>query len=280
MFAQLSSAKSSTTFPMFIVDQILPFLQQRGTTFEHGGHNRIDIQEIRASFSTRLVAGRPSQLDLFDLLWRLGQDKTSEQPLRLKLGHCRSCGEAMVYETLDGRVWRIVNPCSRANRPAARAEIEVPSGVLLFHHDLRSFLSPMPDKGWVSEEERHLKGLSADSVPGITALLRFYAREGVLRLPIRAHASLVPTTEGWDLANPGLDKLRRPSPGQRTLISNHDLLMAADSRLAHLFPTALAEAARVPCKPGWYRITVHPDAYEEARRAPVTYASMERVRDC
>lgn len=279
MFAQLSSAMPST-FPRLIIDRITPWLQQPGTTFEHGEHNRIDIQEIRTSFATRLVAGRPSQLDLFDLLQRLSQNRTAGQPLRFKLGHCRSCGEAMTYETHDGRAWRIVNPCSRTNPPLARAVIDVPSGILLFHHDLRALLYPMPEKGWVGEEEHQLKGLSAASVPGITALLRFYAREGALRLPIRAHASLIPTTEGWDLANPGLTGPGATAPGRRPLVSGKNLLMISDSGLALTWPSTLTECVQVPCKAGRYQLTVHPEAYEEAPRTPVTYASLERVGDC
>lgn len=281
MFAQITShLPSARDFPRYLIDKTIPWLQGQGTTFQHQDHNPLDINEIRSSFRDRLISGRPSQQDLFELLWRLSHHAPREKPLRFKLGYCRSCGETMAYETLDGYSWRAVNPCSRAKRLPARAEIDVPSGILLFHHDLRPLLSPMPDKGWVGEERRWLNGLWGDSIPGITALLRFYAQEGALRLPIRSHASLIPTAEGWDLANPGLNGLHRPALGQRQLISGHDVLMIADSCLAHPFPSMLAEATQVPCKPGRYRLTIRPDAYEGVRRTPITYAALSYISPC
>lgn len=285
MFAQMTShPPSAHDFPKYLIDKTLPWLQGQGTTFQHQDHNPLDIDEIRSSFRDRLISGRPSQQDLFELLWRLSNHASREKPLRFKLGYCRSCGEALVYETLDGRRWSGVGSCSRAARLPARAEIDVPSGILLFHHDLRPFLTPIPERGWVGEEEHRLNGLGAESLPGITALLRFYAREGVLRLPIRSHASLIPTTKSrdksWDIADPGLAALHRPATGWRQLISGHDLLMVADSCLAHPFPSMLAEATQVSCEPGRYRLTVRSEAYEGARRAPVTYASLERIGSC
>lgn len=237
-------------------------------------HHRDDLREIERNIFGRLNTRPVNALDMFSLLRRLRDGRELEKSLRLPLGDCRSCGLPMIYETLNGVQWSAVSSCEPVPTLPPRVEIDVPSGVLLFHHDPRAALSPTSGTHWENEEREALGNRASTSANGVIALLRRYALEGLLRLPVRGHASLVDAEGGWHIIDPGIFGKRDSTLNRRTLVTGRRLLFCGDAALFQEPPT---DAAQIRCTPGRYRLTLNRAAYEQSPQFPLLYGHLGLV---
>lgn len=248
-------------------------------TIDHQGHLVRMIPKTARELAVQVCPpSRGALLKSFDLLQRLNGGRHTTEPLSFVFGACSFCGRSPAYETLNGSTWKAALSCDWQEELPIRAEIDVSSGTLLFAKDVRELLSPPPSGGWEQEERRVLGGRAAGSRAGLAALLRLYAIEGALWLPIRSHASLLPANGGWDLFNPGLAGLVKPQPGRVSLVSGSSILMAVDSTLAGPFPSFFANAQKLSCPPGRYRLDLDPKAYE-GPGGPLTYAHLKQAEE-